>query len=226
MSMAASLPDCLRALSVTCLCLGTGIAVAELQRAAVSGSNSREQAVQLDAASSEVDYRNNTVNFRDIVITQGAMRVAADQAHATGLNFDNASWIFTGNVRIAMDGGKLHSRQANVEFRKQRITRATILGDPAEFEQQRKGSPDVARGHSNSIVYDLVGGIVTLTGDAWLSEGQNEIKGRELIYEVKEQRVRSQTRSGDNDRVRITIRPKDTPTTPGGVTQPPEAPHP
>lgn len=166
------------------------------------------QEVQLDAASSEVDYRNNTVNFRDIVITQGAMRVAADAAHATGLNFDNSSWVFTGNVRIKTDGGNLRSRQANVEFRSQRISRATILGDPAEFEQQRKGSTELARGHSASIVYDLIGGVVTLTGDAWLSDGRNEIKGRELIYNVKEQRVRAQTQEGDKDRVRITIRPQ------------------
>ncbi len=37
-------------------------------------------AVTLDAASSDVDYRSNMVVFRDIVITQGAVRVAAQQA--------------------------------------------------------------------------------------------------------------------------------------------------
>lgn len=183
--------------------------------AAAAKSGSTADAVQLDAASSEVDYRNNTVNFRDIVITQGAMRVAADNAHATGLNFENSSWVFSGNVRIKTEGGNLRSRQANVEFRNQRISRATILGDPAEFEQQRKGSSELARGHSASIVYDLVGGVVTLTGDAWLSDGRNEIKGRELVYNVKEQRVRAQTQAGDNDRVRITIRPRE-----NGATQP------
>lgn len=187
---------------------------------------SRAQAVHLDAASSEVDYRNNTVNFRDIVITQGSMRVAADEAHATGLNFDNSSWVFTGNVRITMDGGKLHSRQANVEFRRQRITRATILGDPAEFEQQRQGSSDRAHGHSDSIVYDLLGGIVTLTGNAWLSEGPNEINGRELVYNVKEQRVKAQTQAGDKDRVRITIRPKDVASVPSQPASAPLPPHP
>ncbi len=187
---------------------------------------SSDQAVQLEADSSEVDYRNNTVNFRRIVITQGSMRVAAEQAHATGLNFENSSWIFSGNVRISMDSGNLRSRQANVEFRNQRITRAIILGEPAEFEQQRQGSSEMARGHSASIVYDLVGGIVTLTGDAWLSDGRNEIKGQELVYNVKEQRVRAQTRAGDKDRVHITIRPASTtPTnTPPPNTPPSNAP--
>ena len=202
-----------------CVC-ALALCMPAIADAAAPGSS----AVQLDAASSEVDYRNNTVNFRDIIITQGTARVAADQAHATGLNFENSSWVFTGNVRITMDGGNLRSKQANVEFRNQKISRATILGEPAEFEQQRKGSSEIARGHSTSIVYDLVGGIVTLTGDAWLSDGRNEIKGRELVYNVKEQRVKAQTRDGDKERVRITIRPRDNDAGPAPSTAPATTP--
>jgi lipopolysaccharide transport protein LptA len=210
------------------LLLGSSAYAAAAGKAVVSiPAATARDTVQLDAASSEVDYRNNTVNFHDIIITQGSARVAADQAHATGLNFENSTWVFTGNVRITMDGGKLRSRQANVEFRNQKISRATILGEPAEFEQPRKGSSEIARGHSASIVYDLLGGIVTLTGDAWLSDGRNEIKGRELVYNVKEQRVKAQTQAGDKERVRITIRPRDTvapaPQTPPAAA--PAAPH-
>lgn len=212
--------------SRTASLLGLGLLLLAGAIAAPAGKPlARDQTVQLDAASSEVDYRNNTVNFRDIIITQGTIRVTAEQAHGTGLNFDNSTWVFTGNVRITMDTGNLRSRQANVEFRNQRIARATILGEPAEFEQQRKGSPEMARGHSASIVYDLIGGIVTLSGDAWLSDGRNEIKGRELVYNVREQRVKAQTQEGDKDRVRITIRPRDTPT-PAAPTRPPTNPPP
>lgn len=211
---------------------GAAAGTAPTPRRAVASTDT----VQLDAASSEVDYRNNTVNFRDVVITQGDRSVAADSAHATGLNFDNSTWTFTGNVRITADGGNLRSRQANVIFRDQRIVRATILGDPAQFEQPRQGSDELARGHSSSIVYDLVAGVVTLSGDAWLSDGRNEIKGRELIYNVKEQRVRAQTQQGNRDRVQITIRPRaqqattpaptpsTTSPTPPATTPPPKSP--
>ena len=37
-------------------------------------------AITLDAASSEVDYKTNTVLFRDLSITQGETRVTAERA--------------------------------------------------------------------------------------------------------------------------------------------------
>jgi lipopolysaccharide transport protein LptA len=168
----------------------------------------RDQAVSLDAASSDVDYRTNTVNFRDVVITQGTTRVVADAARATGLNFENATWNFSGNVRISVDGGALRSNEAVVDFARNRITRATITGTPAEFEQRRADSADVARGRAGRIEYDVPAGTVTLSSEAWLTDGRNEISGRELVYSVREQRVQAQAQPGDAGRVRITIRPR------------------
>src|SRR5204862_365725 len=106
-----------------------------------------DQPINLDAASTEVDYRTNTLVFRDVVISQGSTRVQAEHARATGLNFANSRWTFEGKVRI--DGeqhGALRSDQATVEFRENRIARATITGKPAEFEQKRNDSDQLARG--------------------------------------------------------------------------------
>jgi lipopolysaccharide transport protein LptA len=169
----------------------------------------RNAAVQVDAASSSVDYRTSTVVFRDVVITQGTVRVSAEQARATGLEFQKSTWTFNGKVRIAVDGGGLRSDQATVYFLDNRVSRATIVGAPAEFEQQRTGSSDMARGRAGNIEYDLDSGAVRLRGDAWLTDGRNEISGQELVYDLRAQRVQSESRPGAQDRVRITIRPKD-----------------
>jgi lipopolysaccharide transport protein LptA len=175
-----------------------------------SRSNSRDLPVSLDAASSEVDYRSNTVNFRDVVISQGGMRVAAESARATGLNFENATWDFRGNVRITVNGGSLRSDEAKVDFAANRITRATISGSPAQFEQKRAETADLARGRAGRIVYDVPAGTVKLTKDAWLTDGRNDISGQELVYNVREQRVQAEAKPGNSDRVRITIRPRET----------------
>jgi lipopolysaccharide export system protein LptA len=169
----------------------------------------RNAPVQVDAASSSVDYRTSTVVFRDVVITQGTVRVSAEQARATGLEFQKSTWTFNGNVRIAVDGGGLRSDQATVYFLDSRVSRATIVGAPAEFEQQRTGSSDMARGRAGNIEYDLDTGAVRLRGAAWLTDGRNEISGEELVYDLRAQRVQSESRPGAQDRVRITIRPKD-----------------
>src|SRR3984893_12893522 len=86
-----------------------------------------EQPITLDAASSEVDYRTNTVVFSEVVISQGATRVRADHAHATGLNFANSRWPFEGKGRICAEHhGNLRSAPATVDFKHKRIARATI----------------------------------------------------------------------------------------------------
>lgn len=174
-----------------------------------AANGARDQAVSLDAASSDVDYRSNTVNFRDVVITQGNTRVSADTARATGLNFENATWNFSGNVRISVDGGALRSADAVVAFAANRIARATITGEPAEFEQLRSETGDLARGRAGQIVYDVPAGTVTLSKAAWLTDGRNEISGQQLVYNVNQQRVQAEAQPGQTDRVRITIRPRE-----------------
>ncbi|MGE0582492.1 MAG: lipopolysaccharide transport periplasmic protein LptA [Steroidobacteraceae bacterium] len=169
----------------------------------------RDLPINIDAASSDVDYRSNTVVFRDVVITQGTTRVSAANARATGLDFKESTWIFTGNVRIQRDGGQLESDEARVQFRDNLLRVATINGQPARFEQQLARSPGKAHGRATTIVYDLASDRVTFTGDAWLSDGRNEISGEELVYDVRDQRVLAEAQPDSGGRVRITIRPGD-----------------
>jgi lipopolysaccharide transport protein LptA len=191
----------------------------------------RQLPVTVDAASSEVDYRTNTVVFSQVVISQGAMRVQADHAHASGLNFANSRWTFEGHVRIdAEPRGNLRADQAVVEFRDNHIVRATANGKPAEFEQPRADSQQMAHGHADEIVYDVNEGTVRLSQNAWLSDGANEISGPLLVYNIRAQRVQAATQSGTDQRVHIVIQPQNAPAAPPGKTHnepgktPPPAP--
>ena len=181
--------------------------------------------INLEATSTEVDGRTNTLVFSDVVISQGATRVQADHAHATGLNFANSRWTFEGKVRIdAEQHGNLRSDQAAIEFRDNRIARATITGKPAEFEQKRADSDQVARGRAGEIVYDLNDGTVRLANQAWLTDGQNEISGPLLVYNIREQRVQAAAAPGTDERVHITIAPRAVPGP--GKTEPAKPPPP
>src|ERR1700730_10438041 len=171
-----------------------------------------QQPITVDAASSDMDYRTNTLVFSDVVISQGATRVQADHAHATGLNFANSRWTFEGKVRIdAEQHGNLRSDQATVAFKDNRIARATITGKPAEFEQKRTDSDQMARGHAGEIIYDLNDGTVRLTDEAWLTDGQNEISGPLLVYNIRAQRVQAAAAPGTDQRVHIIIAPREVP---------------
>lgn len=183
----------------------------------------KDQPIHMDAANSEVDYKTKRMIYHDIVISQGTTRVQADTAQATGLNFENSKWTFDGNVRInAEPRGNLRSDSAVVEFKDNLIARATVVGKPAEFEQKRVDSDQMARGHADKIVYDVAEGTVRLSDDAWLSDGQSEISGPLLIYNIRAQRVQAIGNStttvtpGTDERIHITIAPHSTP----GATKP------
>jgi len=169
----------------------------------------------IDVASSHVDAKGDIVVFQDIVITQGDTKVQADRAHAKGLNdFDNSHWTFEGNVRITGEQhGSLRSDEAVVEFRNKSISKATITGNPAEFEQKRADTDLTARGRAKEIVYDVTDGTVRLSDDAWLSDGHNEISGPLLVYNIREQQIEAASKPGTDQRVHIKINPntKDEP---------------
>jgi lipopolysaccharide transport protein LptA len=187
--------------------------LAALLAVAAPAQDRRQLPISLDAASSDVDYRSNRVRFKDVTITQGDTTVQAERAEATGLDFADSRWVFEGRVRISVpEQGELRSERAVVEFKANRIERATIKGQPAEFEQQRVDSDLMARGRAGAIEYEVEGGTVKLTEDAWLTDGRNEITGPVLVYNIRAQRVQAITEPGAKQRVRITINPATTET--------------
>lgn len=170
------------------------------------------QPISLDAASSDFDYKNNALRFREIRLSQGVLRVEANEALATGLNFDNSQWTFQGAVKISTADGLLTSDQATVDFRDNNLARAVINGSPATFSQQRAaaaagGKPRLVRGAAGRIDYDLAAGTVRLSESATLSDGANEIAGRTLVYGLRDQRVLANPGEQSTERVRITIQP-------------------
>jgi lipopolysaccharide transport protein LptA len=191
----------------------------------------KDQPIHMDAANTEVDYKTKRMIYHDIVISQGTTRVQADTAQATGLNFENSKWTFEGNVRInAEPRGNLRSDSAVVEFKDNLITRATVIGKPAEFEQKREDSDQIARGHADKIVYDVTEATVRLSDDAWLSDGQSEISGPLLVYNIRAQRVQASGTPGapvqasvpgsSDNRIHITIAPRTVKPEPGKAAPP------
>lgn len=166
-----------------------------------------EMPINLEAASSDFDYKNNSLMFRRIRITQGGLEVKAQQASATGLEFENSEWRLEGDVQITVPGGSLQSSEARVQFRNNAIVRASIKGAPAQFEQRLRENGQVARGRASSIDYNVRESTVRLSGDAWLSDGQNEISGNTLVYDIGRERVQANPNEKDPGGVRITINP-------------------
>ncbi|MGH8196646.1 MAG: LptA/OstA family protein, partial [Steroidobacteraceae bacterium] len=131
----------------------------------------------------------------------GEVRITADRAVASGLDFEDSRWEFNGSVRITTPESSLASETARVRFAAGEIASATVTGAPATFQQQSQ--EQLSEGRANRIDYDLKRGAVELAGDAWLSDGRTEITGETLVYSTANQRVVSR------EQVLITIQPGD-----------------
>jgi lipopolysaccharide transport protein LptA len=175
-----------------------------LLAAAVAGAQERaELPIQLNASTTDFDYQNGRLKFGAITITQGEVKITAERAEATGLDFKDSSWEFSGTVRITMPEAALASDSARVRFSGGVIATAMVAGAPATFQQQREDQ--LAQGRALRIDYDLQRGTVELDGDAWLSDGKTEMTGGKLVYSTANQRVVSR------DPVTITIQPNEPP---------------
>ena len=170
-----------------------------------------QAAILIEAQSSEMDFKNNNLIYKKVRISQGNMSVAADQGQGTGLDFDNSHWVFRGNVKITMEQGQLTSEEADITFVKKLLSKAVVNGKPAAFEQRLAKSGKLVKGRANSIDYDVAKGVVRFTANAWLSDGQNEIRGESLKYNVLAQNIVAEASEQGSQRVHIIITPPANP---------------
>lgn len=178
-----------------------------------AGQDRSSLPIVLDAESFDFDYKSKTIVYKDVIITQGDIRVQAQRARnaggANGVNFENARWTFEGGVEIHVEKqGSLSSDQAVVDFQDNRLAKATITGRPAQFQQKRSDTQGIARGRAGEIVYEVGAGTVRLANEAWLSDGRTEISGALIVYNIRAEQVEAAAKPGEKERVRIIIGPK------------------
>lgn len=196
----------LRALALIALALPASQAIAAAARQA------KQCPISMDSQSAEVDLRTNNAVFHKVHIAQCNMSVTADQGqatkHASALDFDNSVWVFRGNVKITMDQGQITSDDATITFTNNLLTKAVVNGKPAAFEQHIAKTGKLAQGHADSIDYDVHDGIVHLSKNAWVSNGESEIRGESLKYNVLAQSIIADASEQGSQRVHIILTPR------------------
>ncbi len=180
--------------------------------------------IDLDAAFSELDRRNNRLIFRQLNIRQGGLGIKADEATADPADFENSVWVFTGNVRIENAGTTASSDRAELTFRGNRLRKAVLTGKPARFSQAGTGNNAGTTGHGELLEYDLDGATIQLVTDAFLSDGKSEIAGSRIAYDLRREVVTAGGADGGQVRMRITPRQGAPAAPPGQPAVPPAAP--
>ena len=179
--------------------------------AAPAVAHDRQADILIESQSVSIDLKTNSAVFTKIRISQGAMSITADQGQAneqrsTDLYFENNVWNFRGNVKITVEQGQLFSDDAQITFVNNVLSKAVANGKPATFEQSVKtGKP--AKGHAQTIDYDAAKHLVRFLKDAYLTNGDHEITGQALKYDILGQKVTAEEAEQNSQRVHIVITP-------------------
>jgi lipopolysaccharide transport protein LptA len=187
--------------------------------AAPAVSRDRQAPILLDAQSTSIDLKTNSAVFSKIRISQGAMSITADQGQASqqrsaDLYFENNVWNFRGNVKITVEQGVLFSDDAQITFVNSVLSKAIVNGKPASFEQTVAKTGKLAKGHAETIDYDAGKHLVRFLKNAYLTDGDHEILGQSVKYDILAQKVIAEEAEQNSQRVRITITPPPPKTTP------------
>src|SRR5580704_8239766 len=182
------------------------------QANAAAVARDRQADILLDSQSVSIDLKTNSAVFTKIRISQGGMSITADQGQANeqrskDLYFENNVWNFRGNVKIVVEQGQLFSDDAQITFVNNALSKAIANGKPASFEQTVTKTGKPARGHAETIDYDGTKHLVRFLKNAYLTNGDHEITGQSLKYDVLGQKVIAEEAEQNSQRVRIVITP-------------------
>ena len=184
----------------------------QVSAAAATIAHDRQATILLDSQSVSIDLKTNSAVFSKIRISQGGMSISADQGQAsqqrsTDLYFENNVWNFRGNVKIAVEKGQLFSDDAQITFVNNVLSKAVVNGKPASFEQTVAKTGKLAKGHAETIDYDAAKHLVRFLNNAYLTNGDHEITGQSLKYDVLAQKVIAEEAEQNSQRVHIIITP-------------------
>ena len=168
--------------------------------------------ILLESQSVSIDLKTNSAVFTKIRISEGGMSITADQGQASqqrsqDLYFQDNVWNFRGNVKVTVEQGQLFSDDAQITFVNNVLSKAVANGKPASFEQTVTKTGKPVKGHAQTIDYDAAKHLVRFLKDAYLTNGDHEITGQSLKYDVVAQKVIAEEAEQNSQRVRIIITP-------------------
>jgi lipopolysaccharide export system protein LptA len=179
------------------------LSAAPCAQAAEPADAARALPINLDAKSSEIDRINGHVLFRGLKIAQGALAIEADTGEASRLDFEDARWTFKGHVMLEDGATRVYCDEANVAFTGHELRVAVLKGTPARFEKLGRTDKQTAKGRATELEYNLDSGLISLSGDAWVTDGSNEVSGEKLSYDLLRDFVLADSSGGKQVRMRI-----------------------
>ena len=137
---------------------------------------------------------------REQPVNVEADRAELDQATDTG--------IYTGDVVVTQGSLRLEAERLEIRSPQGRVESALATGAPARFKQRPEGSEQDVLGGGHQIDYLATDSMVVLTGEAWITQGEDTVRGNRIEYDINRDLIRALKGPGEQDRVRIILQPR------------------
>jgi len=178
-------PSPLSNLRISALALAVGFA-------AGAQNDEAGEELLLDSESLSFDGKANLFELHAPTITQGNLRIQADDALATSIDFNARSeWRFTGNVRITIDTAEIEASSAVFTFEQKRLSRGELEGTPVSFTEVDATRQTRVNGYAQKMSYDYVARTLRLVDSARIQKDNVEMQGCDLNYDFMAERVTS-----------------------------------
>jgi lipopolysaccharide export system protein LptA len=145
-------------------------------------------------------------------LAEKADRTRPIQIEADAVRMDDAkkSAVYEGNVMLSQGSLSIAADRIEVHQDDQGMARGEATGQPVHFRQKLEGREEYLDARAKRVEYDARSETMRLTGNAWISQGSDELRGGVIVYDVRTERYQAQGASEDNKqgRVRAMIRPR------------------
>lgn len=142
---------------------------------------------------------------------QQSMSIEADDTNAV-LDEDGESTL-TGNVAITQGTLKITAHSATIARKAGDISSVLFQGTPATLQQENDNGA-LMKAQGNRIDYDVTAESVTLTGNVLVDQAGDNLRGERIVYDLKNGRLNGQGDGSGDGRIRMTIQPKPSESTP------------
>ncbi|MDH5584579.1 MAG: lipopolysaccharide transport periplasmic protein LptA, partial [Gammaproteobacteria bacterium] len=151
--------------------------------------------------------KTSTIIYTGLQFSQGDISIEADEGRATSREQADSTWQFSGNVVIDLNNGHIKCDSANLQFKGNVLSVATVTGRPATFKLLREAADDFTYAEAGKLNYDVQKGVIEFSDNATITESGNEISSNFLVYNVLERRINADSSGSGDDRVRIRYTP-------------------
>ncbi len=115
---------------------------------------------------------------------------AVIDAESVDIDFATGKRVYKGNVKLRQGTIKLDADKVEVYFKNGELEKAIAKGNPAVFSQRPDGKPHDVVGKAIFIHLDEINNVITLTKNAILTQGQDSISGKTIVYDMANDKMK------------------------------------